>query len=138
MSFSLSNFSVKIFTICAAFMIIAIGLGAFGAHALKAMLNDYALSIFQTATNYLTTQTLGLMLVGFLSSFAVLNQKLIRLSAVLLVLGIVIFSGSLYVLAITGIKWLGAITPIGGTALIIAWCLLFFTLVSGKKSHHGG
>lgn len=137
MSFSLSNFSIKIFTICAAFMIIAIGLGAFGAHALKAILNDYALSIFQTATNYLTTQTLGLMFVGFLSSFTAFNQKLIRLSAVLLIFGIVIFSGSLYILAMTGIKWLGAITPIGGSALIIAWCLLFFALVSSKKVHYG-
>ncbi len=98
----------------------AVALGAFGAHGLKARLTPDLLAIWQTAAQYHFYHSLGLLLVGF-AFFHLPDGALLRASGWLMVVGIALFSGSLYVLAITGEKWLGAVAPVGGTAFLLAW-----------------
>lgn len=101
---------------------LAVILGAFGAHALKERIPTDLLQVYETGVKYHFYHALGLLLVGMLS--IQMPSNLISWSAICLVVGIILFSGSLYVLAITGIKWLGAITPIGGLSFIVGWVLL--------------
>ena len=101
----------------------SVGLGAFGAHALKAKLEaEGTLSTYQTAVQYQFYHTLALLAVGILMT-RYASPWLDR-AAYGFILGIVLFSGSLYALVFTGIKSLGAITPIGGLAFILAWAFL--------------
>ena len=102
---------------------VAVMLGAFGAHALRGRLSADLLAIYQTASQYHVYHALGLLAVGLLAVHLPASNAL-RWSGWLMLLGTVLFSGSLYVLAITGQRWLGAITPLGGTAWIAAWLLL--------------
>ncbi len=102
---------------------VAVMLGAFGAHALRGRLPADLLAIYQTASQYHVYHALGLLAVGLLAVHLPASNAL-RWSGWLMLLGTVLFSGSLYVLAITGQRWLGAITPLGGTAWIAAWLLL--------------
>ncbi|MGB8855993.1 MAG: DUF423 domain-containing protein, partial [Burkholderiales bacterium] len=95
--------------------LLAVLLGAFGAHALKSKLNADMLAVFQTGVQYHFYHALGLLAVGLLASHLPESAAL-RWSGWLMFAGIVIFSGSLYVLSTSGIRWLGAITPIGGVA----------------------
>ncbi len=97
-------------------------LGAFGAHMLKNQLSENLMTTFQTGNQYHFFHALGLFAVAFIASYT--NSKLVKWSGFLMFAGIILFSGSLYILSITGIKWLGAITPIGGIAFIGAWILL--------------
>ncbi|OED42810.1 hypothetical protein ACH42_11530 [Endozoicomonas sp. (ex Bugula neritina AB1)] len=101
---------------------LATGISAFGAHALKGMLSDYSLDIFHTAADYQFYHSLALILIALLIHQQP-SPKLIW-SGRFFLLGITIFSGSLYILSLTGIKWLGAITPIGGVCLLLGWLLL--------------
>jgi uncharacterized membrane protein YgdD (TMEM256/DUF423 family) len=101
---------------------LAVILGAFGAHLLKSQLSENLMATFQTANQYHFFHALGLFAVAFIASHT--NSKLVKWSGFLMFIGIILFSGSLYILSITGIKWLGAITPIGGIAFIGAWILL--------------
>lgn len=103
--------------------LISVLLGAFGAHALKARLSTEMMDIFQTGVQYHFYHALGLLAVGIIA-YHLPESSWLRWSGWLMFAGILIFSGSLYILSTTGIKWLGAITPIGGTAFIIAWVLL--------------
>lgn len=103
--------------------LIAVLLGAFGAHALKNRLTTEMMEIFQTGVQYHFYHALGLLAVGIIA-LHLPESGWLKASGWLMLAGIVIFSGSLYVLSVTGIKWLGAITPIGGTAFIVAWILL--------------
>jgi uncharacterized membrane protein YgdD (TMEM256/DUF423 family) len=107
-------------------MALSVALGAFGAHALKSHLDAYALGIYNTGVSYQFYHALGLLAVAFISHVSE-NSK-VRLAGYIMFISTIIFSGSLYILAITGIKWLGAITPIGGTGFIIAWILLAISL----------
>lgn len=100
---------------------LTVAIGAFGAHGLKPQLTEYAYQIFQTGVLYQAIHSLALVTVGILQRLKVPN---LMLSGWSFILGILLFSGSLYLMAITGIKWLGAITPIGGTAFLIGWLLL--------------
>lgn len=102
---------------------VAVALGAFGAHALKDRLSADMLAIFETGVQYHFYHALGLLAVGLIATHLP-NSSLVKWSGWLMAFGILVFSGSLYVLAATGIKWLGAITPIGGTAFIAAWVVL--------------
>ncbi|MEE4286992.1 MAG: DUF423 domain-containing protein [Mariniphaga sp.] len=105
---------------------LAVALGAFGAHGLKSQLSTDMLQTFKTGVDYHFYHALGLLLIGILAvSFP---SDLIKWSAILLTAGIVLFSGSLYALAISGIKWLGAITPLGGISFIAGWVLLFLAV----------
>ena len=92
---------------------VAVGLGAFGAHALKDVLSPDALATFETGVRYQFYHSLGILGVALLW-FRLQNTRIATLAGWLFLVGIVLFSGSLYLLAITGIRWIGAFTPIGG------------------------
>jgi uncharacterized membrane protein YgdD (TMEM256/DUF423 family) len=99
--------------------------GAFASHALKGKLSDRALEIFDTAARYQMYHALALLLVTLLLSRAEQSQTFFTVAGWAFIVGTTIFSGSLYALSLTSIKWLGAITPLGGVALIIGWgCLV--------------
>ena len=103
-------------------MLAGVGLGAFGAHALRGRLDAYHLDIWRTATTYQMVHALGLIAVAWL--LGVSPDPKVRIAGWLMLAGILIFSGSLYALCLTGIKVLGAVTPIGGLCFIIAWALI--------------
>lgn len=102
---------------------LAVLLGAFGAHALRARLSGEMMAIYHTANQYHFYHALGLLGVGLVAAHLPESTS-VKWSGWLMLFGIVVFSGSLYVLALSGVRWLGAITPIGGTAFIIAWLVL--------------
>ncbi len=123
-----------IIQIAAIFGAIAVGIGAFGAHGLKSMLEASGrLETFETAVKYHFYHSLALFGLGLLA-FLKPNWKKLALSFWGFSLGILIFSGSLYVLCLTGITWLGAITPLGGVAFILGWLGLFWGAIIAKKS----
>ena len=102
---------------------ISVVLGAFASHALKDKLSDRALEIWETGTKYQMYHALALILVALLiSRFP--DSILLVVAGYAFVAGVAIFSGSLYALSLSGIKWLGAITPLGGAAFIIGWACL--------------
>ena len=114
---------------------LAVAFGAFGAHGLKNRLPSDLLDVWHTAVQYQFWHTLALLGIGILlsqgSSIQNFQSKYLVVSGWLLTAGIVIFSGSLYVLCLSGIRWLGAITPIGGTLWLAAWaCLCYSALKS--------
>jgi uncharacterized membrane protein YgdD (TMEM256/DUF423 family) len=100
-----------------------VALGAFGAHALKTRLAPDQLSLWNTATQYLFWHALGVLAVG-LACIPLPEAAWLRAAGALLVAGIVLFSGSLYLLALGAPKLLGAVTPFGGLALIVGWLAL--------------
>lgn len=102
---------------------LSVALGAFGAHALKEKLDEYSLGIFHTGVTYQTTHALALVLVALLLKWYADSSGLVW-AGWCFVAGTLIFSGSLYTLAMTGIKVLGAITPIGGVLFLVGWALL--------------
>jgi uncharacterized membrane protein YgdD (TMEM256/DUF423 family) len=102
---------------------LAVALGAFGAHGLKQRLSADLLAVYQTGVQYHFYHTLALLLVAALMLHWPQSNSL-RWSALLFCIGILVFSGSLYVLSITGVRWLGAITPLGGVAFLAGWIAL--------------
>lgn len=103
---------------------IGVGLGAFGAHSLNEFLMETGrVETFETAVRYQMFHVLALLAVALLKNYWV-NASWLNWSSWLFIIGILIFSGSLYLLIITGQRWLGAITPIGGLALIGGWLTL--------------
>lgn len=100
--------------------LLAVVLGAFGAHALKARLTPDMLAIWQTAVQYHFWHALGLIAAGVLV-YHLPESAALKGAGWLMVLGLVLFSGSLYALALTGVRVLGAVTPFGGVAWIAAW-----------------
>lgn len=107
--------------------LLAVLLGAFGAHALKKQLSADMLSIFQTGVQYHFYHALGLLAVGLVAT-QIPESSALKYSGWLMFIGILIFSGSLYLLSISGVRWLGAITPIGGVAFITGWALLAYAI----------
>jgi len=101
---------------------LAVGLGAFGAHGLKSRLSPDLLMTFETAVKYHFFHALGLIIVGILGFH--FNADVLYVPAWLFVSGIVLFSGSLYWMSISGQTWVGIITPFGGVAFILGWLLL--------------
>ena len=116
--------SAKLFMVLGALnAFLSVLFGAFGAHALKTRLSVEMMSVYHTGNQYHFYHALGLLLVGVIAT-QLPESALLRSSGWLMQAGIVLFSGSLYVLAISGVRWLGAITPIGGLAFLTAWLLL--------------
>jgi len=105
--------------VAAVLLALGVALGAFGAHGLRGKIDDYSMSVYERAVLYHFIHALGLLIVSIMPKPAGVNWP-----AWLLVAGIALFCGSLYVLAITGIRTLGAITPFGGVAFIAAWIVL--------------
>ena len=109
----------------------AVAMGAFAAHALKDNLTERYLSVIQTAVDYQFYHALGLILIGVL--YQQNKNKFTARAGVLMLCGIVLFSGSLYALALSGTKWLGMITPVGGVCFLIAWLMLAFGYLKPNK-----
>jgi len=118
----------------AGFAMLAVMVGAFGAHGLKQVLDAYSLGLVDTAARYQMYHAIALLIVGVISIIPQFSQRWLNLAAVAFILGIVLFSGSLYILALSGIKWLGAITPFGGVAFILGWCALIASALKNSDS----
>lgn len=106
----------------------AVALGAFGAHALKSRLSAEMLAIFETGVQYHFYHALGLLAVGIIATYLP-DSVWLKRSGWIMFAGIVIFSGSLYILSLTGVRWLGAITPIGGICFLVSWVLLVIAVL---------
>jgi len=116
----------------AVLLALAVAIGAFGAHALRERLDAYATGIYERAVFYHFVHALGLVAIGIAVSARVAVGSTALVAGWLLLVGIIVFSGSLYALALTGIKKLGAITPIGGLAFIAGWIVFAFALNTGS------
>lgn len=103
-------------------MFIAVAAGAFGAHGLKNSLSSDMLAVWHTAVTYQMAHALGLFVIALLMPR--FNPTLLARAGIAMLAGIVVFSGSLYALAISGMRMLGAITPIGGAAFLLAWAMV--------------
>ena len=115
----------------AIFMMLGVGAGAFGAHALSDHFDKLPIleSTFQTAVRYHLIHGLALFAVAWVAGRW--PGSIVNISGYLIVAGIVIFSGSLYLLSVTDVKWLGAITPLGGVAFLAGWILLAIGIWKG-------
>lgn len=112
------------------FGFLSVALGAFGAHTLKNVLDDYGKSIYEKAVLYQMFHTIALFVVGILQYLV--KDTSFSIAGWGFSIGILLFSGSLYLLAATGIKWLGAITPFGGVAFLFGWFWLVLTIIRGR------
>jgi len=113
---------------------LAVILGAFGAHGLRPRLDSYSMNVYERAVFYHFIHAMGLLVVSILPRLGILSLTAGLWVCALLLAGVVIFSGSLYLLAVTGIHGLGAITPIGGLSFIAAWVLLAIALLQQAKA----
>ena len=120
------------FMLGAVFACLAVGAGAFGAHALKAILPGEMLAVFETATRYQLYHALALFAVAWAGERY--RPVTVRVAGWLFVLGILLFSGSLYALALSGVRWLGAVTPVGGLAFLAGWVLLAWAAYKGNDA----
>jgi uncharacterized membrane protein YgdD (TMEM256/DUF423 family) len=109
---------------------IGVGMGAFGAHGLKTVISPELLAVYQTGVTYQMWHALGLISIALLRQQAPAS-KLLTWAGWLMFAGILLFSGSLYLLALLNLKWLGMITPIGGVCFLTAWLLI--TLFAAKN-----
>jgi uncharacterized membrane protein YgdD (TMEM256/DUF423 family) len=112
------------FAIGALFAFVGVAAGAFGAHGLKSRLSAEMLAVFEVGVRYQMYHAFALFAVAW--ACTKWPVTLVNTAGILFIAGTVIFSGSLYVLSLTGIKWLGAITPLGGMALLAGWACLFW------------
>ncbi|NNM05755.1 MAG: DUF423 domain-containing protein [Gemmatimonadetes bacterium] len=119
--------TVRLFGVFGAlFGFLGVALGAFGAHGLKGRLTPEDLAIFETGVRYQMYHALALVLLAVL--WARVGGGAGSLSGWAFTAGIVVFSGSLYLMVLTGTRWLGAITPLGGLALLVGWAALAWSL----------
>jgi uncharacterized membrane protein YgdD (TMEM256/DUF423 family) len=114
-------------------MAVGVGFGAFGAHGLRGVLDDYSMSVYERAVFYHYVHALGILIVAALDAAGAIPHARAKLANGLLLGGIFFFSGSLYVLALSGQRWLGAVTPIGGVAFIAAWLVLGWS-AAGRRA----
>jgi uncharacterized membrane protein YgdD (TMEM256/DUF423 family) len=107
--------------------LVSVAAGAFGAHALKGRLSEYHLGVFETGARYQMYHALALLLIGVLAQAQ--PKGALTAAGGSMIAGTVLFSGSLYLLALTDLRWLGAVTPLGGLAFLVGWALLAFALL---------
>jgi uncharacterized membrane protein YgdD (TMEM256/DUF423 family) len=112
---------------------IGVGMGAFGAHGLKTIISSELLVVYQTGVTYQMYHALGLIGIALIR-LQVSNSKLLIWAGWLMFIGILLFSGSLYLLALLNLKWLGMITPIGGVCFLMAWLLITLYAVQNIRS----
>ncbi len=112
-------------------MALSVAFGAFGAHALKDLLDEHMTKVYHTAVEYQFYHSLGMFVVAFVAYIN--DDKKVKIAGYIMVISTAIFCGSLYIMTITELKWLGAITPIGGTGFIISWIMLLVSLNSKLK-----
>ena len=113
---------------------LAVVLGAFGAHGLKSVLSTQQLNTFEIGVRYQMYHSIALLLLPALSAYV--SSKWVNRAAFCFVTGTVLFSGSLYALAISGIKWFGPVTPLGGVFFIAGWTLLMIGLLVGRSKEN--
>jgi uncharacterized membrane protein YgdD (TMEM256/DUF423 family) len=126
----------RVFAVGAVLAGLGVAFGAFAAHGLKACLSPQLLTTFETGVRYQIYHGLGLL--GVAWAIGRWPERRLAPAATLLSVGTVIFSGSLYLLVLTGLRWLGAITPFGGVALIAGWGLTAWRLIVGRAQDAGG
>ena len=107
----------------ALFALLAVMAGAFGAHGLRGVIDERGLEVFQTAVTYQIYHSLALILVAILP-VAGLSRRLLGIAAGFFVAGILLFSGSLYLLVLTDLRWIGPVTPVGGIGFMVGWILV--------------
>jgi uncharacterized membrane protein YgdD (TMEM256/DUF423 family) len=107
-------------------MFLAVALGAFGSHALRAKLSEHYLDVYKTAVLYHFIHALSLFVVAWVTTQT--QNSNVALAGICFLTGIFLFSGSLYLLSVTGIKWLGVITPLGGLSFLSGWVFLFLSV----------
>jgi uncharacterized membrane protein YgdD (TMEM256/DUF423 family) len=117
-----SNVPRLFFVLGAGFAFLAVTFGAFGSHSLKAILAPDMLAVFETGVRYQMYHALALLVVGW--TVHQYPQASFHVAGWLFVAGILLFSGSLYVLVLSGVRWLGAITPLGGVLFLVGWGVL--------------
>ncbi len=120
-------------SIAAITLALAVSLGAFGAHALRGRLDEYLMGVYEKAVFYHFIHALGLLVIPVLARTGIVQSSAVGPVSSLLLGGIFFFSGSLYLLAFTGTRFLGAITPIGGVAFIAGWLLLAYAATKGNQ-----
>lgn len=113
--------------------LLAVALGAFAAHGLKSSLTAEMLNVFETGVRYHMYHAIGLFLLALASTRLGSHITTMRWAARFMHIGIFLFSGSLYALSLSDVKWLGAITPLGGLAFIISWALAAYALWKAKS-----
>ncbi len=117
--------------------LLAVMAGAFGSHGLRGTLDARGLEVFQAAVTYQMYHAIALVLVALLA-LSSLNRRLLAAAAVLFGAGIVLFSGSLYLLVLTDLRWIGPLTPLGGLCFMMAWALMIVAAVRYPRvSKHG-
>jgi uncharacterized membrane protein YgdD (TMEM256/DUF423 family) len=114
-------------------MALAVAAGAFGAHGLRNKLDAYSMSVYEKAVFYHFVHALGILLIALLARTGAITSSGQGRAAWLLTIGILVFSGSLYALAVSGIRILGAITPIGGVAFIAGWLVLAYEAMRAQR-----
>ncbi|MCD4758969.1 MAG: DUF423 domain-containing protein [Arcobacteraceae bacterium] len=107
-------------------MALSVAFGAFGAHALKNVLDEHMTKVYHTAVEYQFYHSLGMFAVAFVSFIN--DDKKVKIAGYIMLASTAVFCGSLYTMTITELKWLGAITPIGGVGFIISWIMLMLSL----------
>lgn len=104
-------------------MLIAVSLGAFGAHGLQSKLSEKMFNVYQTGVLYHLIHSLGIVIIAVIIA-VVGDAGLLKWSGFIMLVGVILFSGSLYVLSISGKKIFGAVTPLGGVCFLVSWLLL--------------
>jgi uncharacterized membrane protein YgdD (TMEM256/DUF423 family) len=128
----------KFFTLAAILGLLAVSIGAFGAHKLREYLKPADMEVFNTGVQYHFYHTFGIFIAAIL--YKIYHHNNFKWAALLFALGILLFSGSLYALKLTALtstgetKWLGAITPIGGVCFIAGWACIAFYFILDRKS----
>ncbi len=120
------------FILGAVFALIGVAAGAFGAHTLRDMLTTHYLHVFETGVRYQMYHAFALIFTAW--ALDKYNDTYFRFAGWVFTAGIILFSGSLYILALTGTGWLGAITPFGGVLFLAGWLLLIIGFFSSKKA----
>jgi len=124
---------MKLFAILGAIgALLSVALGAFGAHALKSTLSPSMLETFETGVRYQMYHSLALFAVAW--AIDRFGPALFTTAGWFLVAGVVIFSGSLYILTLSGVRWWGAVTPIGGVSFLIGWGMMVYALFKQQAS----
>lgn len=123
----------KYFVIGAVLMAFAVGLGAFGAHILSSMLSPKSLETFKTGVHYHMIHSIGILVTTLVAAQWRTDNKKLLWANRLFLSGIILFSGSLYGLSLTGAKWFGPITPLGGVSFIAGWLMFAVAIIKNKN-----
>jgi len=111
---------------------LVVAMGAFGAHALKTRISSDMMAVYHTAVLYHAIHALGLIAIGLVAAWLP-DSGYLKSAGWTMLAGVVLFSGSLYLLSVTGSRWLGAITPIGGVAFLLAWVLFCLAILKASN-----